>query len=185
MRLAALLCLVVSSTASAQSPLFPGGTGPTRVAAPHWRFSAGGGLSGALTGVATLGLERTVSGPFAVGARGVLYTSGGFVDDGGGVEGVSADVVGSVGTRDRVADLRAFAGAGASVVRYYSGGLEVETRQPASGARALRPHLVGGVGVDVYPFAGVGVGIEVRGVVSAAGPYLSAGELGLRVRLAR
>lgn len=44
MRLAALLCLVVSS-AAAQPALFPDGSGPTRTAAPYWYASATVGLA--------------------------------------------------------------------------------------------------------------------------------------------
>ena len=185
MRVAAVF-LLVASTAAAQAPLFPGGAGPLQAAAPHWRASASGGLSGALTGVAALGLERTVAGPFSVGGRGVLYTSGGFVDDGGSTRGAAVDVLGSVSTRDRILDARAFAGAGASVVRVSSGSFVLDDGpQPDVREATFRPHLVAGAGLDLYPFAGVGVGVEARGVLSPAGAALSTVAVGLRVRLAR
>ena len=185
MRLAAAI-LLFASTASAQAPLFSTRGGLLQTAAPHWRVSAGGGLSGALTGVATLGLERTVAGPFSVGGRGVLYTANGFVDDGGSTTGGAVDVLGSVSTRDRILDVRAFAGAGASVARITSGSLVLdEGPQPDVREATFRPHLVAGAGQDLYPFAGVGVGVEARGVLSPAGAALSTVAVGLRVRLAR
>ncbi len=183
MRLAAAF-LLLASTASAQAPLFPNGTG-LQTAAPHWRLSAGGGVSGELTGVATLGLERTVAGPFSVGGRGVLYSSAVFMDDGGRVTGAAVDVLGSVSNRDRILDVRAFAGVGVSVVERSSSGfgegLAASTEEGLFG-----PHLVGGVGLDVYPFSGVGVGVEARGVAAPLfGTSRSTVAVGLRVRLAR
>lgn len=162
-----------------------------QTAAPHWRFSASGGLSGELTGVATVGLERTVAGPVSVGGRGLLYTSGGFVDDGGSVEGVGIDVLGSVGTRDRIVDVRLFAGVGVSSVRRSSSsfpdeGVVEQGRAADTEDGLFGPHLVGGAGLDVYPFAGVGVGVEARAVAAPVfGASLSTVALGLRVRLAR
>ena len=116
----------------------------------------------------------------------MLYTSSGFVDDGGSVAGGAVDVLGSVSTRDRILDVRASAGAGASVARVSSGSLVFdEGPQPDVRESAFRPHLVGGAGLDLYPFAGVGVGVEARGVLSSAGAALSTVAVGLRVRLAR
>ena len=183
MRLAALL-LLLASAASAQAPLFPNGTG-LQTAAPHWRASVSGGMSGAVTGIATLGLERTLAGPVSLGGRGVLYTSGRFADDGERVEGGAFDVLASVSNRDRIIDLRAFAGVGVSVVERSSSGFR-EFRAASTSEGLFGPHLVAGVGLDLYPLAGIGVGVEARGVAAPLfGTSLSTVAVGLRVRLAR
>lgn len=178
MRLAALL-LLASASASAQPALFQAGP----AAAPHWRVAVDGGLSGYLTAVATAEAERTVRGPFSAGLRGVVYTDSGFQDDGGGIVGSAAEAFASVGLRRRAADVRAFAGAGASAVRAYSGGLDPEFG--SSEPRAIRPHVVAGVGLDLYPLPGVGFGGTLRAVASPSEAVLATASVGLRVRVAR
>jgi hypothetical protein len=185
MRLAVLLCLAVPSAAAAQGPLFPDGAGPFRTAAPHWRAAVGGGfvVDGSTRAVA-LGVERTVSGPVALGARASVYAGGGFLDDGPTTEGGAVEALTSVGTRDRVLDLRAFAGVGVAAVAFGSSG-PGEFRAASASGVYVRPLAVAGVGLDVYPLAGVGVGVEARGAVSTGGGTISDVTVGLRVRLAR
>ena len=48
--------------------------------------------------------------------------------------------------------------------------------------RRLRGRAVAGIGLDAYPAAGVGVGLEVRGMLPTGAAEVSAG---LRFRLAR
>ena len=156
-------------------PLFSDGT-----AAPHWRAALGFGLANeAETAVPSLSLERTVSGPFSAGARVAAYTSG-FVDDGGPHGGGAVEAFAAAGPAGRYADLRALAGVGLSVSER-----SVALDEPFTyrTERAVRPLLTGGLGLDVYPFAGVGVGVEGRLALAAGGPGLSEVGVGLRVRL--
>ena len=121
-------------------------------------------------------------GRFSAGGRVVGYSSGGFQDDGPGIVGTAAEAFASAGLRRRAADLHVFAGAGASLVRSYTSGFgEFGTSQ----ARALRPHVVAGVGLDLYPLAGVGFGGTVRATASDTAVSLTTVSVGLRVRLAQ
>lgn len=184
-----LVLLLAAPAAHAQPALFRGAP----AAAPHWRAGVDAGLSATLGGVASVEVERTVAGPFSVGARALIYDSqrGIPMDDGGGIDGSAAEGFASVGLRRRVADLRVFGGVGASSVRSFSGGLPLEPGDfssgttSRSGVRSLRPHLVGGVGIDLYPLPGVGVGGTIRVAASATAVPLATVSLGLRVRLAR
>lgn len=179
MTLRALLVLLLA-TPAVHAQLFP--TGDAGRTAPHWRVAVDGGLSGALTAVGSASAERTVSGPVSAGGRVMLYSSSGFQDDGGGIVGTAAEAFAAAGLRRRAADLHVFAGAGASAVRTYTNGFGGLGR---SQARALRPHAVAGVGLDLYPLPGVGVGATVRATASDTAVTLATVALGLRVRLAR
>ncbi len=162
-------------------------------AAPTWRTILNVGLSGQLTAATTVGLERSVGGLVSVGARGIVYSGGSFVevDDGGSTSGVGAEMLVSAPARSRFVDVRSFVGAGASTVRVTSSSLPLvdppdeppPAGTPVPNDRPLRAHLVAGFGLDVYPLAAVGVGVEVRGVVGARGGSLSTVGAGLRVRL--
>lgn len=185
MRLVILL-LLLASAAAAQAPLFPNGAGSLQTAAPHWRVAGSGGFAVSNEAAAvSVSVERSVAGPLAVGGRGVMYVEGGFQDDGGSVEGGALDVIGSVSTRDRILDVRVFAGVGVSVVERSSGGF-AKGRAVSTEEGLFGPHLVAGAGLDLYPLAGVGVGVEARGVAAPVfGTSLSTVAIGLRVRLAR
>ena len=185
-----VLLLVLSAVpVAAQTPLFPDGTAATR-ATPHWRVGVSAGIANAAqTGTGSLSLERTVGGAAAVGARVAGYSGGGFKDDGTETAGGSLDVFGAIGTQDRVLDLRALAGLGAAVLDVTPSGLGCDDVESSCGERdaftGVRPYLVAGVGIDLYPGAGIGLGAEVR-VAAIGGPSnVSSGEIGLRVRLAR
>ncbi len=177
------LLLLAAPMAHAQGALFP--TGDAGRAVPHWRgaLSAGAAEDVAFA-VVSLGVDRTVRGPLALGARVAVAAGGGFVDDGPSTSGVAAEVRASVGTALRALDVRAFAGAGLTSFRTSSGGFGDPAADGPPGRRPARIHgrAVGGVGLDVYPAAGVGVGVELRGTLPAGSAELSAG---LRVRLGR
>ncbi len=174
--------LLATHAAGAQRALFPAGDAGRAV--PHWRSALGAGAAeDAAFAVVSLGVDRTVRGPFSVGARIALATGGGFVDDGPSTSGVAGEVRASVGTALRAFDVRAFAGAGVSSFRTASGGFGFAADELlAPDPRRVRGRAIGGVGIDIYPAAGFGVGLEVRGTLPTGAAEISAG---LRVRLAR
>lgn len=190
MRLLLLLSLYyVAATVQAQSPLFPDGTAATR-AAPHWRIGLSGGFAdGVGTGTGSLSAERSLAKMFAVGARAAIYTGDGLQDDGPSFEGVSLEALASVGTRDRVLDLRALAGVGAAIVNYDPGFCDYETDsscpEPEQSGLLPSPLVFVGAGLDLYVTPTVGLGVEARLARRYDEVNFSSVEAGLRVRLAR
>ncbi len=177
---ALLVLLLAVPAAHAQRALFPaGGTGR---AAPHWRAAlSAGGAEDAAFAVVSLGVDRTLRGPFSVGGRLALATGAGFSDDGPSTSGAAGELRASVGTALRAFDVRAFAGAGVSSFGTRSSGFG-ELDDVIAPSRRVRGQGVAGIGIDVYPAAGFGVGVEVRGTLPTGAAEVSAG---LRVRLAR
>ncbi len=179
--------LVAPAAASAQRALFPAGDAGRAV--PHWRAALGAGAAEDVAfAVVSLGVDRTLRSPFALGARVAVAPPIGFSDDGPSTTGVAAELRASAGTSLRAFDLRAFAGAGVSAFRTSSGGFgidippEIEPWPAVREPRRVRGRAVAGIGLDVYPAAGVGVGVELRGTLPTGSAELSAG---LRVRIAR
>jgi hypothetical protein len=156
-------------------PLFQDGT-----AAARWRAALGYAIGGdAATSVPSLSLERTVRGALSAGARVLTYTEGGVSEDGGARGGGAVEAFAAAGTAGRWVDLRALAGAGLSVLDQGGSPLVPGSR----GERRVRPFLTGGLGLDVYPFPGVGFGVEGRLALASGGLGLSEVGAGLRVRL--
>ena len=161
----------------------PGGTRPLvtdGAVAPHWRAAVGAavGVDGA-TVVRSLSLERTVRGPVSAGVRFATYAGGGVVEDGGSRGGGAAEAFAAARSARRRVGLRAAAGVGLSVLDRGSSPLV----PPVRVRREVRPVLAGGLGLDVYPAPGVGVGVEGRLVVAPDGAELSEVGVGLRVRV--
>lgn len=175
-----LLALAASAAVSAQ---------PLR--APAWRALAGAGVTAdGRAGAFSLGAERRVWGPLALGVRGAAHTDLVFETD--TIEPASLRwtletlASGTFRVAPRV-DLRAAAGLGAASLSYPTavtlgpGGLY----DGPSRARVVETFAAVGVGADVYLLPGVGVGGEVRLVSSLGNPTASEASLGLRIRLPR
>ena len=190
MRLALLLGLAAASTvASAQT-----------AAAPAWRLAAGAGLTGNSdsrfgrsgdyrSATFSLGVERRVWGPLALGVRGAAFTDLVFVTDVAEPASLrwtaEALAAGTFRVAPRV-DLRATLGLGAASLRYPfvafvgDGGPDEGVRP-----RVTETFAAVGLGADVYLLPGVGVGGEVRLVSSLGEPTASEANVGLRIRLPR
>ena len=185
-----LLALCLAGPLAAQPALFPNGTAPRRVAAPHWRVASGGALTAkALSAIAVVDVERSWRGLVSAGGRAWALAGSGFVDDGPSVSGGGGEAAVSVGTRDRFLDLRATVGLGLAAVDYRTSGFGCEFSGTCGSERrlssGLRPYASVGVGVDAYVLPGVGVGIAARPVWMRGPANVSTAEVGLRVRLAR
>ena len=196
--LPALLLVLAASSASAQSPQFSpedeAQASFVHAAPPHWRIAPSAGAASTFEAVLALGVDRSLRGPFSLGARAWTMAGGLAVDDGPETRGGGAEALATVSTRGRWADLRASLGAGVASLDYASGGLcePVATCETFDGALLYVPAAVG---ADVYPWPGVGVGAEYRLALSTEGPglgetdgvgiALGSFEVGLRVRLAR
>ena len=143
----------------------------------------------ALTAVVTASAERSWRGPVSLGGRAWAIVDNGFEDDGATMSGGGGEALAVVGTRGRWLALRASAGLGLAVLDYGSTGPGCETpeecRDAPRGFSGARPYALAGLGVDVYPLPGVGVGAEVRPAWMRGPANVSAVEVGVRVRVAR
>lgn len=191
------LALMTAAPALAQSPLFvPTETTYVRPAEPHWRVAPAIGVSAVtLDVIVAAGVERTVTGPLSAGGRIWTVVDSDLGVSAGRMEAVGMEALASVSTGARWMDLRASTGLGVGLVDYSRVGV---CTIDACTIRTFEDPLVylpAAVGLDVYPFPGVGVGIEYRVWFSTATPEASdqqglrpvnaSLETGLRIRLAR
>lgn len=159
--------------------------------ASRWRVHANAGML-QLSLVSAVGFERELAalppvGHLSAGGR-VWGVFGSFpVDDGGGVEGGGVEAQVTAGSGSRWADARVFGAAGVGRLHAYSSGLCAPPDGACGGSAfdGVTPYVAGGVGLDVYPLRGVGLGAEVRLATSGPVRELYSAELGLRVRFAR
>ena len=144
----------------------------------------------ALSATVTASAERSWRGPTSLGGRAWVTAVSGFEDDGSTMNGVGGEALVAIGTGDRRLSLRASAGVGLAVLDYGNSGFGCEPEFEVCTGRdnsftGARPYLLAGLGLDVYPLPGIGIGAEVRPALMAGPANVSTAEVGLRVRLAR
>ncbi len=194
MRLAPLLlvAIAVSTAASAQT---------ATLRAPAWRASIGAGITANSddrfgrsgdyrSGTLSLGVERRVWGPLALGVRGAAHTDLTFETDIAEPSRLRWTTEALASGTFRVAprvDLRATVGFGAASLSVPAADpfFSVDPDQRQFRARTTETFGAVGVGADVYLLPGVGVGGEVRLVSSLGEPTASEASVGLRIRLPR
>ncbi|MEM1115172.1 MAG: hypothetical protein AAGJ11_01615 [Bacteroidota bacterium] len=171
-------------------------------AVPAWRVAAAAGVAAETRlHVRSVSVERAVAGPLGVGARLASYTTtcwGRTRCSGEPNNGGTGEVYVLASTRSRHLDVRGLVGGGVAAVQTFTfvgreavcqfndaGRLSCTEYDRYVAESTVRPALVGGIGVDIYPLTRLGVGVEVRAVVERDRVGLSEAAAGLRVRLGR
>lgn len=182
-----LLTLFLTAPLAAQ-PVFDRPAATPR-SPSQWRVAAGVGLAAsALAIVAAASAERSWQGPLSLGGRAWATVAEVPQDDAGSMRGGGGEAFAAVGTRNRWAGIRANVGVGVAVLDYSPGGFGCEPEYESCddlprGFEGALPYALAGLGVDLYPLPGVGIGAEIRPAVMDGPANVSTVEVGVRVQI--